>query len=239
MLTRRVGFTASFSVEYKPDFYATEDDLYVWGKFSKIPTAPDFRIVASENALVNMATITPAGTLANTLANTMLSSQLGRGFTVVHTSDGDDFALGILSPPQKPPRMFTAGEDNTVLATGYAEIQPSQRDFLGPFTVSGSGKALTLKATLDKAALNYTLVDRATGERWRQSYERAEPLGAPPAQPIAMSGLPLGTTQRPYALAPGQYYFVLENPGAYSLIPLPYSASASYVAYSVEYGDRK
>ncbi len=237
-VTRRVAFSAQFTVEYKPDFYATEDEIYIWGKFTRAPVPPDFRITASENPLVNLATLTPAGTLANTLANTVVSSQLGKGFTVVHTGDGDDFALGILQPPAKPPRMFTAGEDNTVLATGYAEIQPQQRDYLGPFTVTGNGKALTFKATVDKAPLNVTLVDRATGERWRQSYERAEPLGAPPAQPLGMSGLPLGTTQRSYALAPGQYYFAVDNPGAYSLVPMM-SASAAYMAYGVELGDRR
>ena len=36
----------------------------------------------------------------------IMSSELGRGFTVIQDSDGDDFSLGILQPPQRPTHPY-------------------------------------------------------------------------------------------------------------------------------------
>ena len=108
-VARRVGFYVGMTVEYVPDFRLESDATYVWGQFSRFVSPPDLRIVGVENPVVNLATRTPAGDVATALGNGLVASEIGRGFTVVRQDDGDDFTLGHLEPPQKPPRQFKGG----------------------------------------------------------------------------------------------------------------------------------
>jgi hypothetical protein len=69
-ITRRFGFTASASVEYRPDFYFGEEDVYVWGVVNRIPNGPNFQVGYIENGAVDLATaFTPLGGLANMFGN--------------------------------------------------------------------------------------------------------------------------------------------------------------------------
>jgi len=238
-VARRVGFYAAISVEYRPDFRFTEDATYVWGRFNRVLTAPTLRILGVENQIVNLATQTPLGDVGTVIGQGVVASELQRGFTVVHQDDGDDFALGDLQPPQKPPRPFKPGKDHTMLATDVTEIHAASRDYLGPFSVDGSGAALFLRLRVVGANLDYVVVDKGTGDLWMQSYQAGQPIGPPPMQPLSYGTAPIGDSQRAVPLNPGLYYVVVENkaPAAPLGVPMPFE-SVGYVTYAVELGDR-
>lgn len=107
---KRVGFSATGSVEFRPDFQIVDDDnsIYVRGRLNRIVQGPNFQLGYVENGIVDLAAnIPPFGSLANILGNQIVAGEMTRGFTVVHNDDrGDDFSLGILMPPQKPHHPF-------------------------------------------------------------------------------------------------------------------------------------
>ncbi len=238
-VTRRVGFYAAVSVEYRPDFRLEEDATYVWGRFNRVLTTPTLRILGVENQLVNLATQTPLGDVGTVIGQGVLTSEIARGFTVVHQDNGDDFALGELHPPQKPPRPFTAGKDHVMLATDVTEIHAASRDYLGPFSVESGGAALFVRLRIAGAPLDYVVVDKGTGDLWRQSYEAGQPIGPAPMAPISYGAAPIGDSQRAIPVNPGLYYIVVENkaPAAALGLPMPFE-SIGYATYAVEVGDR-
>lgn len=237
--TRRIGFYVAASVEYLPDFRMEEDATYVWGKLSRIVAQPDLRILGVENPIVNLATQTPIGTVATILASGLVASEIGRGFTVVRTENGDEFAMGHLEPPAKPPRPFKPGEGRVLLASDVTTVYAQGREFLGPFTVERDDAALYFRAhTASARPLTYALVERSVGENWRRSYETAQPLGPPPG--IVLSSGMIARTEIDVALpAPrGTYYIVLENPAPPPILGAVGEQSAQ-VGYAVEIGDRR
>jgi hypothetical protein len=238
---RRVGFYAAVSVEYRPDFRMEEDAVYVWGRFNRTLDAPKLQILGAENPAVGLATMTPVGDLATLIGQGVVYSQIALGFTVVHQDDGDDFALGSLMPPQKPARPFQPGKDHVMLATDIDEIHAASRDYLGPFSVDGSGAALFVRFRNAGAPLEFSVVDKAIGDLWMQPYERGGIIGPPPGQPLAFGVVPLGDTQRAVPLNPGLYYVVVENKapaGVAALgVPNPFEP-IGVLTYGVEVGDR-
>jgi hypothetical protein len=241
-VTKRVGFYCGLSVEYRPDFRLAEDSVYVWGIFNRLMSAPDIRILGVENPLVNLATQTPLGSLANVIGQGVVANEIGRGFTVVRQDDGDDFSLGILSPPAKPPRQFQSGTDHSVLASDLSEIQPQAREYVGPFEIPGNGEALFFKFRVEGAPLLSSVVDKQTGDLWRQGYETVLPLSAPPGYVYGSTVLQPGLASQTVALNRGSYYLVLENQSAAAFaplgLPIPFTNAISNVSYSAEIGDR-
>ncbi|MFO0679151.1 MAG: hypothetical protein U0169_21670 [Polyangiaceae bacterium] len=241
-LTRRVGFTFRVAVEFRPDFRLESDSTYVWGRFSQLMAPPELRIVGVENPIVNLATQTPLGSLGNVLGQGVISSEIARGFTVVRQSDGDDFTLGILSPPQKPKRAFQPGDDRTQLATDSIELGGSTREFLGPFTVDSKDSAIFVKLRVAGAAVDYTFVDKMLGDAWLANYEQALPLGPAPGVPIGFGNAVPGDATRYVAVRPGRYYVVVENRAAAPVAPLgvalPFGETKAQVSYSIEIGDK-
>jgi hypothetical protein len=242
-VTKRVGFYAGLAVEYRPDFRLEDDSMYVWGKFSRMLAAPDLRILGVENPIVNLATQTPVGSLGTAIGQGIVTNELGRGFTVVRSSDGDDFSLGLLAPPQKPTRQFQAGDDHVVLGTDYTEVQPQAREYLGPFEVKSNGSALFVKARVQGSPVVMAVVERQVGEVWRQAYESAKPLSPAPGQALGSATFAMGEGTQTIPVGKGTYYVVLENQAPQPFAPLgvgvPFTASnASYVSYAVEVGDR-
>ena len=236
-VARRVGFYAGLSVEYAPDFHLEEDSIYVWGRYRRALSPPDLRLKGVENPIINLATSTPAGDLATVLGRLVIESELARGFTVVRQTDGDDFAVGILSPPQKPIRQFASGSDRITLASDLTEIRAASRDYLGPFAVEKSDAELRLKARVAGAPVDYVVVDKNVGDAWRRGYELAQPLGPPPGGMIAHGQLLMGVWERAVAVAPGSYYIVLENRALAGTatwgMPVPFESVAG-VSYTVE-----
>src|SRR4051812_29103676 len=144
--TRRVGFSVGMSVVYRPDFRMESEGVWVWGRFDRFASAPDLRIIGVENPIVNLATRTPAGDVASLIGNSIVSGEIGKGFTVVHQDDGDDFTVGHLDPPEKPKRQFKAGADHVVLGSDVTEVHAQARDYLGPFEIADQKAALFFRA---------------------------------------------------------------------------------------------
>lgn len=240
-VARRVGFQATIAVEYAPDFFLADDDsMYVWGKFTRLVAPPDLRIIGVENPVVNLATQTPVGNVATVLGQGIMTGELGRGFTVVRQADGDDFAMGHLTPPAKPIRQFQTREDHASLASDLTEIRSLSREYLGPFEVTGDGLALSVRSRLQGAPLVYSVVDRTSGDAWRRAYESAGPLAPPFVAPLHQGQLPVGEGTQTFPLPAGQYFIVLENRTAPPLIGFGVGIAdpVATLGYSVELGAR-
>ncbi len=239
--TRRVGFYCGLSVEYKPDFRLEDDATYVWGRFSRVMSQPDLRLLGVENQVINLATQTPLGDLATVLGRGVVEGEISKGFTVVRLDDGDDFALGTLNPPERPKRYFKGGADHVVLESNVTDLATASRDYLGPFSIEQSNAALYAHLRITGAPVDYVLVDRQTGDAWRNQYQAARPMGPSPGPTIAYGQAQAGETMRAFPVDPGSYYLVVENraPAAVGLlgVPMPFEARAT-VTYSIESGAR-
>lgn len=240
-VARRVGFYAGVSVEYRPDFRLEDDATYVWGRFSRVLNTPDLRLLGVENPVVNMATQTPLGDTATVLGRIVVQSELAKGFTVVRLEDGDDFTLGILTPPQRPKRFFKGGSDHVVLGQDVTDVRAASRDYIGPLPIDQSGAALYMHVQVSGTPVDYVVVERSVGDAWRQSYQAGQPIGPPPGPTIAYGQFQPGESTRAVPLEPGSYYFVLENrtPAQTGILgmPMPFEAHST-VTYSVEVGQR-
>lgn len=256
-VSRRVGFRCTASVQYRPDFYLGEDDIYVWGKVNRIVNGPNFELGYVENKLADVATsLTPLGGLATTFGNQIVAGELTRGFTVVQSwgTESNSFALGILMPPVKPSGPFDVSQDQRyTFANEATEVQPYQRDFLGPFEIVDGTQQLILKMQLQGPAIDVMVVTKAVGDLWREGYQLGQPLGPPPGPVVAGAPLlPGPQVQSSYQLLPGFYYVVLDNtPYAGQVAPPPPSlldplglplglgsAAAARVSYTVQLAER-
>jgi hypothetical protein len=222
---KRVGFSLTTSVEYRPDFQIAGDDVYVWGKLNRIVQGPNFQLGFVENRLVDVAAnVPPFGTFANFVGNQVVSSALTRGFTVVHNDDtGNEFTLGAMFPPTKPHHPFevTSNEKYT-FANDTAEIHQNERDYMGPFEVAKAGQSLYLTFQLQGPPVDVMIVDKRTGDVWREGYQTGQPLGPPPGPIVAGAPLqPNAPDNRKYPLPPGQYYVVIDNTNAAGAVAPP------------------
>lgn len=241
---RRVGFTAAVGVELRPDFRFENDATYVWGRFDHLLFAPDIRILGMENSLAHAAaTQTPLGSAAALLGQSIVASELAKGFTVVQREDGDDFSLGILTPPDLPARPYQPGKKRVMLASEVVAVAASARAYLGPFEVGSNGASLYFRGRVEGPQLVYGVFDRAVGDAFRHGYETAQPLAGPPAPPILSGFVGPGEGTLALPLARGLYYVVLENrsvpPAAPFGLPLPMNEPVAYVTYAAELGDRR
>jgi len=222
MPAKRVGFSVTATVEYRPDFMLAGDEMYLWAKLNRIVDGPHFQLGYIENSLVDVAAnIPPFGGIANFLGNQVVASAMTQGFTVIHNPDkGNDFTMGILYPPQRPhhPFQVTSNERYT-FANETIEVQGEQRDYLGPFEVTSSGQSLLLTMSLQGPAVDVMIVDKATGDVWRDMYQTGKPLGGPLGSVLAGGPLQPGPVQnRSYSLPPGLYYVVIDNTSAAGLV---------------------
>ena len=237
---KRLGFSVSGSIELRPGIQLAGDKAYVFGHFNRIINGPTFQVGYIENPVIDIAANLPGvGSLANLFGNQVVAGELTRGFTVVNTDKGNDFALGILTPPQVPHHPFdTSASERFTFANETIEVHQNQRDYLGPFDIPEAGKTLFLSFSNQGPALDIMVVNRYTGDAWRDAYQRGM-LGPPPG-PV-MAGGPLQANMsdsRKYSLPPGQYYVVVDNTAAAGLVSPPASiipladamARVSYVA---------
>ncbi len=211
---KRIGFSVTAAVEYRPDFVIAGDDTYLHAKVTRIVDGPHFQTGYIENPVIDLVGNVPHfGGMANTLGNQAVERTLTQGFTVIHGDRGDDFSLGILYPPQKPahPFMVTSAGRFT-FANETTDVQPAQLDFLGPFEVAKNGQAIFLSTTVQGPQVNLAVVTKATGDAWRDNYQTGKPMGPPPG-PVLYSGpvMPGPVDTRRYNLPPGLYYVVVDN----------------------------
>lgn len=246
MPAKRVGFALTASVEYRSDFMISGDDVYVWGRPNRIVNGPQFKLGYVENPIVDVAAnIPPFGSIANFLGNQVVSLEMNRGFTVIHNEDkGNDFALGMLQPPAKPNHPFDVTDsDRFTFANETTDVHGGERDFLGPFEVTEAGQALFLTMSVQGPAVDVMVVDRRTGDAWRDAYQTGKPMGPPPGPVLAGQPLQPGTqvTQR-YPLAPGSYYVVIDNTASAGLVAppvslLPIADPVARVSYLAQLGE--
>jgi len=240
----RIGFSAAAAIDYRMDFFLDDDAVYIWARTARILKGPEFAMGAIEYKLANFAAQGPAGYLLNTFGAQLMQSQLAAGFTVVHTDDGDEFALGHLSPPQRPPTPFVKGDDRYVFANEITEVRSEQVDFLGPFEIVEGDQALFLRLHVTGPAVDVLVVSRSNGDVWRNGLQLGAPLGPPPQPALTTwSVQPGGEQKQAMRLPPGQYYAVLDNSSRLGSVNPPWNplgvvgGNTAVVAYIAELGE--
>jgi hypothetical protein len=245
-VTNRMSFTTNATVEYKPDFQKDGGTIYVWFRPVSPLAYPQFHVSFVEQPVVSVATMfTPLGMFANDFGGQIVSSELARGFTVIHESAGDDFAPGILSPPQRPSHPYEAhGEDRVTFANETADIHENMLDFIGPFEIDGAGRRLFFNVRVSGLALDVAVVPRLTGDAWRRQYQNAAGVPLPPSPPIVAGVASPGVDNSLAVNLPqGQYYVVIDNsPYVGQVAPpatLHFIDSMATVSYLVAMGDAR
>ncbi len=242
-ITKRMSFSSNATVEYKPDFYKDGGTVYVW--FRPINVAPpNFQVGFVEQPVVGMVTaMTPLGAFANMFGQQIVSSELGRGFTVIHESAGDDFAMGILKTGERPPHPFEShGSDRVMFLNETAEVHANTLDFLGPFEIDGPGRMLFVKLRSAGIAIDVAVVPRSSGDAWRRQYQNNPGVPLPSSAPIVAGVVPADTdADRSVALPKGQYYVVVDNSPYVGQTSPPASVDlfgpVARVSYLVSMGD--
>lgn len=242
-LAGRLGFAVSATLDYRMDFFMGEDATYVWAKPARIVYGPDFRMGAIENKVVDWAAQGPAGYMVSTFGSQIVEGQLSSGFTVVHTDDGDEFAMGILTPPARPHKYFASTGGRTLLERDTTEVRIDQIDLIGPLEVPDSGQALFLRFQVTGPAVDALVIRRGAGDLWRSGLQLGAELAPPPEPPLSAFSLQPGQEARQVVpLPPGQYYVVLDNSQRLGSVSPPWSplgivgGNAAVVAYAAEVG---
>ena len=198
----RVGFAASAAVEYRMDFKLTDNATYVYGVVASNPSPPQFQLGAIENKFVNWASKTPIGYLASAFGSQILSSEIAAGFTAIRSDSGDEFALGHLEPPARPPKPFgLSGKDRVLCSSETIELHAGQVDIAGPYSVTESDQALYLRVQVDGPAIDAFVWPRSSIDPWREGLQTGTPLAPPPSPPVAQFALNPGMNQLRVPLA--------------------------------------
>jgi hypothetical protein len=240
----RIAFDVMASVEYRMDFYLADDAVYIYARPARTVLGPNFQVTAIENRIVNWAAQGPAGYLVNSFGGQIVSGELSSGFTVVHADDGDAFALGILSPPQRPPQPFNTSKKRYAMVNDTSEVHTDQLDLIGPLTVAKSDQALFVRLAVVGPSVDVLLIRRGTGDLWRQGLQNGLALGPPPETPISMFALNPGPELRQrFPLPAGQYYLAIDNSSRVGSTNPPFSPlgaigqNTALVSAAVELGD--
>lgn len=241
----RVGFRASAVVEYRMDFRMESDALYVWG----VPTGnnlvpPQFQLGGVENRVVNWAAQGPGGYLAANFGGQILSSRLGEGFTAIRGESGDEFTLGRLTPPQRPPKPYAlSGADRLSLANEFAEVRIGQIDLAGPFEVTEDNQAFFIRARVEGPQVEAFLYPKYAIDPWREALQTGAPLAPPPILPVASFPLPAGMeTLQTIRVMAGQYVMLIDHSNKLGQVNPPFNllgmigSGAARISYAVELG---
>lgn len=241
----RVGFRASATVEYRMDFRMESDALYVWG----IPTGgstapPQFQLGGVENPVVNWAAQGPAGYLAALFGGQILSSRLTEGFTAIRSEQGDEFTLGRLVPPQRPPKPFALSSDERIgLVNETAEVRIGQFDLIGPFDVPEEGQALFIRTRLEGPQIEAFVYPRHAIDPWREGIQVGSPLAPPPIPPSASFVIAPGLeSMQSLGLSAGSYVILVDHSNKIGQVNPPFNllgmigSGAARLSYSVELG---
>ena len=244
--TKRLTFDASASVEYEQDFLMDGSTLYVYFRH-KATSSVTFNVKVVEApasaSMLGLPVNVNAQTLASQLGPQLLRAALSRGFTVIRENDGAAaFGLGIVEKGQRPLAPYkTTDSGRLLLANDRTEVHQGQRDFAGPFEVTGDGRALSLTVSVDGApGADVLLVPVSIGQSWRDTYI-AQAATTPPPSPArvdepVMQGV---IWRRTVALPKGAYYVVLDNTATAGRTSLPINPNddrAAMISFAVEEG---
>lgn len=212
--TKRMAFTLTVAPEYAFDFYMHEDGNWVWGRLTRMAGAPDFKFKNSDNKILDIAAIvTPIGPAGNVFGNQIVGGFLTKGFTVVETSEGKEFSLGLLPPGKKPFKPIQVdSKASFTFANETVDVHSYQQDFLGPFEVASDDQQIQIRGNLvGRSSVDLIVVPKPVGDLWRLSYESGAGATRPPAPPIYASAVMPGAFMRKFKLKRGLYYVVVDN----------------------------
>ena len=245
-LSRKVTFTSAATLQYNQDFKCAEDNSIYAYFDTRSASPPNFRLVQIEQPVANLVQnwISP---FADSFGQQILTGQLAQGFTVIQDSGGStDFSIGHLPLGQRPSHPYqTHGSNRVTYENLRTEVHTNERDFIGPISVEGSGRALYLQMHLDGVpAVDVFLVSKSEGDASLQLYSQYGPAGAlaypPRFADIVQAGVEY---QRAVPVPAGMYYVVIDNTSAagQAAPPAPLFGvvgdTAAVVNYAIQLGD--
>jgi hypothetical protein len=215
-MSQRLGFEAGANVVYDTDLRLDGSTMYVYFRpRSSTPVTFTTRMVEQpQAAFLGGLPIGPGGQkLTDAFGAQIMAHEIARGFTVIRASDGNvEYGLGMVAPGEHPTAPYkNLDRGLLVLANERSELHPNQRDYVGPFQVTG-GK-LTLVVSVDGTpAADVLLVPRSTGEPWLAAYILGAATGPPPGPSLLDEAVTAGLAfRRTLSVPAGQYYLVLDN----------------------------
>jgi hypothetical protein len=218
-VTKRMGFSASATVEYETDFQLDGSTMYVYFRHKGTP-ANKLDVIMTEQVAQNpLGSVLPGVAnpqqLLAPLAAKLFQEELARGFTVVRDEDGyATFALGVLPLGQRPTAPFDREDGGReVLVNERIEVHQGQRDYIGPFLVEYEDMALFVTAGVEGApAVDIVVVADAVGSQWTESAITKPGADAPPGTPVYEESLATGPLlRRAIRVPPGRIYLVVDN----------------------------
>lgn len=245
-LSKKVTFTSAATIQYNQDFKCAEDNsIYAYFDTRSV-TPPDFRVLQIEQPVANLMQnwIAP---FADNFGQQMVSGQLAQGFTVIQDSGGStDFTVGHLPLGQRPFHPYDMhGSDKVTYENLRTEVHYNEREFIGPITVEGAGRAITVQIHLEGGqAVDVLLVPKSEGDPSLQLYTQygaAGPLAYPPRfADVVQPGVEY---QRALPVPAGMYYVVIDNtPSAGQTAPPAtlfgvVADAPAVVNYAIQIGD--
>jgi hypothetical protein len=150
-LSKKLTFSMAGGVDYNQDFLVTDDPCTIYGYFRvRRITASDFRTRLVENPVAGFANQLTG--LGDRFGQQLVSDKLSQGFTVIHDDSGDDVGFGMVELGKRPFHPFDVhGTSRMTYENARTEVHQGERDFIGPFEVDSSGRALYFTADLDGA----------------------------------------------------------------------------------------
>jgi hypothetical protein len=244
-LSRKVTFTSQAAIQYDQDFKCAEDNAIFAYFDTRTASPPDFRVLQIEQPGASLVQnwIAP---FADNFGRQMVSGQLAQGFTVIEDPSGVDFSVGHLPVGQRPFHPYQVHGANQVTYEDLrTEVHSNERDFIGPITVDGAHRAITIKMHLEGTqAVDVLVVPKSEGDASLQLYAQypaAGPLAYPPRfTDVVRYGVEY---QRALPVPAGMYYVVIDNTtsaGASAPPPSLFGVvgdSAAIVNYVIQIGD--
>jgi hypothetical protein len=245
-LSKKVTFTSAATVQYNEDFKCAEDNSIFAYFDTRSVSPPNFSIVQIEQPVANLMQnwISP---FADSFGQQMLSGQLAQGFTVIQDTNGSaDFSVGHLPLGQRPSHPYQMHGSNRVTYENLrTEVHVGERDFIGPITVDGAGRAVFLQMHLDGVpAVDVFLVPKFEGDASLQLYYQYGPVGPLAYPPRFTDVVQAGVEyQRAVPVPAGMYYVVIDNTSAagQAAPPAPLFGvvgdTPAVVNYAIQVGD--
>jgi hypothetical protein len=245
-LSKKVTFTAAATIQYNQDFKCADDNsIYAYFDTRNVST-PDFHIAVMEQPIANLMQ-NVFGPFTESFARQIVSGQLSQGFTVIQESNGSvDFSVGHLQLGQRPFHPYDQhGASRVTYENLRTEVHTGEREFIGPITVDGSGRAIFMQMHLDgvPAADVFVIPKLQGGDASLQLYYQYGPVGPLASPPIFSDVVQAGVEyQRAVPLPAGLYYVVIDNTSAAGqaappALPFGVGDTAAVVNYAIQLGD--
>jgi len=246
-LSKKVTFTSTATIQYNQDFKCADDNAIFAYFDTRSVSPPAFGLTLIEQPVANLVQgwIKP---FADTFGQQMVSGQLAQGFTVIQETSGNtDFSIGHLPLGQRPAHPYDQhGSSRVTYENLRTEVHSGERDFIGPITVDGSGRAVFMRIHLDgMPAVDVFLVPKNEGDASLQLYYQYGPAGPLAYPPRFADVIQYGVDyQRAVPVPPGMYYVIVDNtptagqaaPPAPSLLGMVADTPA-VINYAIEIGD--